>query len=337
MTQQTVTLKQLLNQLEALRIPFTAGVGGVGLAGGSGETTIIAPASLGEVQAVAGGAQLSFATDQARYADAIHRALAAGAVVLVPAPAENGEQESAPAEGGNPAPTEDSGLAGVAIAVPNPRAVFAQLVAEFFVAKPQPEIAATARIHPSVRVPASVSVGEYSVVRAGVVLGEGVMIRDHVVIGERVQIGAGSLIKSHAVIGEEGFGIEVDSEGNNIRIPHIGSAVLGENTEIGCFTTVCSGTLTPTRIGDHSKIDDHVHIAHNAQLASNVIVTACAEVSGSVRIADRVWLGPNSSIKEGLTVGEGALLGLGAVAVKSVPTGEIWVGNPAKPLPPRAN
>lgn len=327
MTQRTVTLEQLLNQLEALKIPFTAGVGGAGLAGGSGKTTIIAPAPLGEVQAVAGGAQLSFATDRARYADAIHRALAAGSVVLVPAPAE----------GGSPAPVDDSGLTGVAIAVPNPRAVFAQLVAEFFVVKPRAEIAATARIHPSVRVPASVSIGEYSVVREGVVLGEGVIIRDHVVVGERVQIGAGSLIKSHAVIGEEGFGIEVDSEGNNIRIPHIGSAVLGENTEIGCFTTVCSGTLTPTRIGDHSKIDDHVHIAHNAQLASNVIVTACAEVSGSVRIADRVWLGPNSSIKEGLTVGEGALLGLGAVAVKSVPTGEIWVGNPAKPLPPRAN
>lgn len=319
MTQQTVTLEQLLNQLEALKIPFTVGIDGADLAGGSAHTAIIAPTPLGEVREVAGGAQLSFATDQARYADAIHRALAAGAAVLVPEP------------------VDDSGFDGVAIAVANPRAVFAQLVAEYFVAKPRAEIAATARIHPSVRVPASVSIGEYTVVREGVVLGEGVTIRDHVVIGERVAIGAGSLIKSHAVIGEEGFGIEVDAAGNNIRIPHIGSVVLGENTEIGCFTTVCSGTLTPTRIGDHSKIDDHVHIAHNVHLGRNVIVTACAEVSGSVRIADRVWLGPNSSIKEGLTVGEGALLGLGAVAVKSVPTGEIWVGNPAKPLPPRAS
>lgn len=266
----------------------------------------------------AGHGALTFVSDIDRYSEALSAALASGAVVFVPL-----------------ARTTPRPAAGALLPVENPRAAFAQASAAYFAPKVIPGIAETARVHPGASVDASAHIGEFTVVREGAVIGAGSEVRDHVVIGRNVVIGANALIKSHAVIGEEGFGMEKDADGNNFRIPHLGSVVIGDHVEVGGFTTVCSGTIKPTVVGDYTKIDDHVHIAHNCTLGRNVIVTACAEVSGSVVLEDEVWLGPNSSIIQGVTLGRGSLLGIGAVALKTVPEGEVRVGNPAKPLPPK--
>lgn len=261
---------------------------------------------------------LTFATDAAKYEIEIIAAVAAGASVLVPHDALFDVQQGS----------------GSLITVPNPRATFAQVANKYFVAKSTPGISSTAVVDPTAQVDESASIGAYTVIRGGAVIGPRTEIRDHVVIGERVQIGGDNLIKSHAVIGEEGFGIEQDEAGNNFRIPHTGSVITGDHVEVGCFTTVCSGTIEPTTVGDYTKIDDHVHVAHNCQIGRNAVVTACAEISGSVVLEDRVWLGPNVSIIEGVTLGEDALLGIGAVAVKSIPANEVRVGNPARTLGP---
>lgn len=262
---------------------------------------------------------LTFVGDIEKYGEALETALQVGAIVFVPA----GQDYSTPS-------------AGTLILAANPRAAFAQASARYFTPPVLAGVAETARVHPTAFIDPSASVGEFTVIRENAVVGAGSEIRDHVVIGRNVTIGDSALIKSHAVIGEEGFGIEKDSAGNNFRIPHLGSVKIGNHVEVGCFTTVCSGTIAPTTIGDYSKIDDHVHISHNCRLERNVIVTACAEVSGSVILEDDVWLGPNSSIIQGVTLGRGALLGIGAVALKSIDEGEVRVGNPARQLPSRS-
>lgn len=273
--------------------------------------------SLAPIGGASAGA-LCFVGDVERYADALRAALASGAIVIAPLGASLPEP-----------------AAGALIEVKNPRAAFALASARHFAPQVEPGIAETARVHPSATVHPSAHVGEYTVIRAGAIIGAESEIRDHVVIGQDVVIGEAALIKSHAVIGEEGFGMEKDEDGNNFRIPHLGSVRIGDHVEIGGFTTVCSGTILPTEIGDYTKVDDHVHIAHNCRLGRNVIVTACAEISGSVTLEDEVWLGPNSSIIQGVTLAKGSLLGIGAVSLKSAGEGEVWVGNPAKPLLPK--
>lgn len=261
----------------------------------------------------AGAGQLTFANDPVKAADAVAQALDAGAVVLVPTDVEAGFPEH-----------------GTAVLVGNPRAAFARVVAAFFAPAPPQGVDPTAIVHESAVIHPTASVGPYSVIREGVVIEEGVEVRAHVVLHRNVRIGAHSLIKSHAVIGEEGFGMETDDEGNNLRIPHIGSARLGQHVEVGNFTTVCSGTIVPTLVGDYTKIDDHVHISHNCRIGRNVIITACAELSGSVVVEDHAWVGPNASVIQGKVLGERSLLGIGAVAVQSVPANEVRIGNPAR-------
>lgn len=256
---------------------------------------------------------LTFVTDPMRAAEQVSDAIAKGAVLLFPQ--------------GEPLPE----MADAAVlVVDNPRVAFAQAVSAFFAPQHVPGISPDAFVHPTAEVAASASVGHFSVIGEGVVIGDLVEIRHHVVIGPRVRIGDASLIKSHAVIGEEGFGIDKDETGNNLRLPHLGSVILGDHVEVGNFTTVCSGTIAPTVVGHHSKIDDHVHIAHNCRVGANVIVTACAEISGSVTMGDDVWVGPNASILQGLTIGAHALVGIGAVVTKSIPANEVQFGNPSR-------
>ncbi|MHA3682856.1 LpxD N-terminal domain-containing protein [Leucobacter sp. HY1910] len=275
------------------------------------DRTISVPAPLGD----ATQNTLTFVGDTVQNADAFSRALDAGAVIFAPL-----------------GTTAEPARSGALILVENPRAAFGQAIAQHFAPKAPTGIAATARVHPTARVHETAHVGEYTVVREGAVIDAHAEVRDHVVIGRNVVVGEHALVKSQAVVGEEGFGIEKDADGNNFHIPHIGSVRLGKYTEVGNFTTVCSGTLAPTVIGDYTKIDDHVHVAHNCQIGENVIITACAEISGSVIIEDEVWVGPNASVLQGLTLGRDSLLGIGAVAVKSVPVNEVRVGNPAKRL-----
>lgn len=259
--------------------------------------------------------RLTFVVDPDAYREQLDAALAAGAVVLVPPTvASAGEQD------------------GAIITVDSPRAAFAIAVAQFFARTPSPGIASTARIDPEASVHPTAHIGEYSVVRAGAVIGAGAEVRDHVIIGHDVHVGEHALIKSHAVVGEEGFGMERDSAGDYIRIPHVGSVVLEDHVEVGNFVTVCSGTIIPTRVGDHTKIDDHAHIAHNCQIGRNVILTAGVTLSGSVVIEDDSWLGPNASVIQGVTLGRDSVLGIGAVAIRSIPANEVRTGNPARRL-----
>lgn len=263
----------------------------------------------------AGDGQLAFAGDVVRYASELEAALSAGAVVLVPADAPPMDIRS-----------------GSTIAVDNPRAAFAIVVSTFFAPAVEPGIAATAIVHPTATIDSTAHIGEFSVIGPGVVVGANTEIRNHVVLAANVRLGSDCLIKSHAVIGEEGFGIDTDAEGNNVRLPHLGSVVLGNSVEVGNFTTICSGTISPTKVGDFTKVDDHVHVSHNCRIGRNVIITACAEVSGSVTIGDRAWLGPNCSIIQGLMIGADSLVGIGAVVTKSVGASEVHFGNPARKI-----
>lgn len=183
-----------------------------------------------------------------------------------------------------------------------------------------------ARIHPTARI------GEHVVLGRGVQIGEGSIIYHHVVIGDEVKIGRNCVVKSCAVIGEEGFGFERAPSGEAVRLPHIGSVVIGDRVEIGSLTTVCRGTLGNTIVEEGAKIDDHVHIAHNVRVGPHAFVIACAEVSGGVRIGARAWIAPHSCVKNQLNIGDDAVVGLGSVVVKHVLAGSVVVGNPARPL-----
>ena len=62
----------------------------------------------------------------------------------------------------------------------------------------------------------------------------------------------------------------------NIRYPHIGVVIIEDNVEIGCGSTIDSGSLSNTIIGKNTFLDNQIHIAHNVKIGENSIIAAGA-------------------------------------------------------------
>jgi UDP-3-O-[3-hydroxymyristoyl] glucosamine N-acyltransferase len=219
------------------------------------------------------------------------------------------------------------------VACPDPKSAFTTVIDTYFVDR-------TVTAWPArdgATVPPDARIGARAFLAAGVVLGGNVTIADDVVIGpntciantrieSRVRIGA------NCSIGLAGFGYARQPDGTFARFPHIGGVVIEAGVEIGSNTCIDRGSLGETVIGRGCKIDNLVHIAHNVVLGPNVVVIANAMIGGSTTINAEAWVAPSVAVMDGVTIGERALLGLGAVVLKSVPEGAVFVGNPARPL-----
>jgi acetyltransferase-like isoleucine patch superfamily enzyme len=150
---------------------------------------------------------------------------------------------------------------------------------------------------------------EYCRIAADVVLGEGVQIHAFVNL-YGCRIGDGTRL---------GTFVEVQK-----------GASIGRRCKISSHTFICEGV----------EIDDNVFVGHGVMF-TNTMVPRSVGVSGALqteadwtlektRIEEGVSIGSGCVILCGLTIGRDAVIGAGAVVTKSVPPGEIWVGNPAR-------
>ena len=164
----------------------------------------------------------------------------------------------------------------------------------------------------------------------GITIGANSIIQPGVVLGPNVSIGKNCLIKSGSVIGAPGFGSFSARNGNNCHMPHIGGVFIGDHVEIGALTTVCAGTIEPTRIEDYAHIDDHVHLAHNVQVGTSATITASCIISGGVNMGAGCWVGVGSTIRDGLRICENVFIGMGSLVTKNLTQPGQYFGRPAR-------
>ena len=150
-------------------------------------------------------------------------------------------------------------------------------------------------------------VGSNAVIGAGAYIGPGCVIEADVVIGSRcrlyanvtlmarVEVGARALLHPGVVIGADGYGIANDS-GRWLKIPQLGSVVIGDDVEIGANTTVDRGSLENTVIETGVKIDNQVQVGHNTRVGEHSAIAGAAVVAGSVKIGRRCMIGGASAI-----------------------------------------
>lgn len=140
---------------------------------------------------------------------------------------------------------------------------------------------------------------------------------------------------------------------------HYHAILLIERKGGACYLPGLSN-IQSFRIGREVKVHSHVWIGREAVIGDNALIQAFAFIPDGVYIGDNVFIGPRVTftndkhppstrwdrtvveddvsigagaiILPGLQLGKGCKIGAGAVVTKSVPPGEVWVGNPAKPL-----
>ncbi len=108
--------------------------------------------------------------------------------------------------------------------------------------------------------------------------------------------------------------------------------VIGEGARISAFVTVDAGTTRPTTIGRNVFLMAHTHIGHDCIVGDGCELAAGTVLAGWVELGENVRVGVNACFKNRVKVGAGARIGAGAVVVKDVPAGEVWVGNPAREI-----
>ncbi|GMU93763.1 MAG: UDP-3-O-acylglucosamine N-acyltransferase [Candidatus Hydrogenedentota bacterium] len=191
-----------------------------------------------------------------------------------------------------------------------------------------------------------VTIGAHAVISEGAKLGDGVtvgagayvgahcridtqtIIKPNVTILDRVEIGARCILHSGSVIGADGFGF-VEHDGVQVKVPQVGTVVIGDDVEIGANTCIDRATFGATRVGSGSKIDNLVQIGHNVQLGRNAIVCGNAGIAGSTLLGDNVIVGAGAGLAGHIEIGEGAKIAGYSGVTKSVPAGATVFGYPA--------
>src|SRR6478609_573993 len=101
---------------------------------------------------------------------------------------------------------------------------------------------------------------------------------------------------------------------------------------ISAFCSVDAGLYGFTQINARSWLLQHAHVGHDAYIGCDVEISTGAVVGGHCIVLDGARIGLNATILPHTRIGRGALIGAGAVVTKDVPDGEVWAGNPARPL-----
>lgn len=204
-------------------------------------------------------------------------------------------------------------------------------------------IAKTAIIHPTVQLGKNVEIGEYAIIEENSTIGDNTIIMSNAYIGKNVNIGEDSKIGigtiiydeikigkrfislGNTTIGADGFKL-VQVKEKFIRVPQIGTVIIGDDVEVGANCTIDRGGLQDTIIGDGCKFDKQVHIAHNCILGKNVVVAGQSGVAGSAVLGDNVLVGGACAISDHLTIPAGTILAGGSAFRTSPKERELYVG-----------
>jgi len=125
---------------------------------------------------------------------------------------------------------------------------------------------------------------------------------------------------------------------------------IGDYSRIGTFVEIQKGV----HIGSNCKIQSHSFICEGVRIKNRVFIghgvtfindklPKTTNLDGTIKrngdwtctettIEDEASIGSGSTILCGINIGRRAVIGAGSVVTKNVPDGQVWVGNPAKPL-----
>lgn len=218
------------------------------------------------------------------------------------------------------------GYQGNALFMDNPYVGYAML-ASIFDTTPNlsVDIADSAVIHETAKIGENVAIAEHVVIGAGVEIADNCQIFANVVIGQQAKIkqnckiypnvtiyhdciiGERVIIHANSVIGSDGFG-NAPFQGKWVKIPQIGTVIIGDDVEIGSSTTIDRGALSDTIIHNGVKIDNQCQIAHNVVVGEHTAIAGGSNVAGSTKIGKNCILGGSIAMNGHLSITDNVVI-----------------------------
>ena len=186
----------------------------------------------------------------------------------------------------------------------------------------------------------NVLIGKNVSIGSNCLIGHNTIIEQNVSIGNNCSIGSNVLIRNtlikdnvnildNCVLGKHGFGFFPIND-KNLRYPHIGAVIVGENCEIGCGSTIDRGSMSNTVIGKNTFLDNQIHIAHNVKIGENSIIAGQVGIAGSSILGNNVRIGGQVGISGHLKIGNNVQIAGGSGVIKNIPDNSKVMGYPAK-------
>ncbi len=226
---------------------------------------------------------------------------------------------------------------------PQPHLAFANLLQQLFPynanftgRSPLSDVHPTAKIN-DVACPVFCAIGENSYVGANTILHPNVTIGRNVRIGrdclihagvtiyDGVQLGDRCIVQSGAVIGSDGFGFQSSATGW-IKVPQVGTVIIGDDVEIGANTCIDRGAIEDTVIGNGVKIDNLVQIAHNVRIGEHTAIAGCAGIAGSTTIGRRCMIGGDAKVVGHLEICDDVIISAATIISASIITPGRYTG-----------
>ena len=179
------------------------------------------------------------------------------------------------------------------------------------------------------KIGARATLGAGSFVGADARIGDDAVLAAHATFLDRCIAGDRLILHSGAVVGSDGFGYVFGEEGW-VKIPQVGTVVLGNDVEIGANSCIDRAQTGATQIGDNTKIDNLVQIGHNCRIGRAVAIAGHAALAGSTNIGDGTRVGGMSAFRGHITVGARVTIAGHAMVWGDIPDGAFVSGDPAQ-------
>ena len=178
-------------------------------------------------------------------------------------------------------------------------------------------------IDPTARIGANVKIGPWTIIGAGVELGDDCEIASHVIIKGPTRIGKRNRIFQFASVGEDPSDKKFHGEVTWLEIGD--DNVIREGATIHRGTEIGGGV---TRIGSNNLFMPYTHVAHDCMVGNNTIFSNNAAISGHVIVEDWAILGGFAGVYQFLRIGAHSFIGAQTHVNMDVPAFIMVNGNP---------
>lgn len=159
----------------------------------------------------------------------------------------------------------------------------------------------------------------------GVIIHHGAAIYPNVTLGDYTEIGPGS------IVGAPGYGHVRSDDGTLNQFPHVGGVQIGCNVTIGNNTCIDSGGLSPTSIGDGTKVGNLTQIAHNVMIGKDCIIGTRCQIAGGTKVGSQTEVWAGVTISNNRKIGKNCSIKIGSIVINDLSDGAIVSGNFAEP------